>query len=118
MPSMAQHSVRGIIVMIRTPFKQGLSEKQHEQHSQGDPREYRDIPRDFPGTPRQAQRRQPSTLLDEGHPRLAGLESAFGMEIAGTTAVAAPPPRPGQPHLHAGRGRPDELAKQMTHFGN
>src|SRR5207344_3021892 len=49
---------------------------------------------------------------------LPGLEPAFGMEVAGTTAMPAPPPGPGQHQLHTAWSRPDELPKQMTHFRN
>ena len=38
------------------------------------------------------------------------------MEVAGTTAMPAPPPGPGQDQLHTAGRRPDELSKQMTHF--
>ena len=40
------------------------------------------------------------------------------MVIAGTTAVAAAPPRPGQHQLRARSGRPEQMTKQTTHFSN
>src|SRR5260221_11294155 len=40
------------------------------------------------------------------------------MEVAGTAAMPAPPPGPGQHQLHTAWSRLDELPKQMTHFRN
>jgi len=47
---------------------------------------------------------------------LASLQAAFGMEIAGTTAVPASPPGPGHNQLHTAGSRPDQASQQMTHF--
>src|SRR2546428_9464973 len=41
-----------------------------------------------------------------------------GMEEAGTTLMAAPPPRPGKQQCRTPRRREDKVGEQMTHFGN
>ena len=46
------------------------------------------------------------------------MQTTFGMEIAGTTAVASAPPRPGKHQFGTTRRRPDELSQHMTHFRN
>jgi hypothetical protein len=76
------------------------------------------IPRDFScesGRPLPEDRREKVSPATD---RLSCLQPAFGVVIAGTTAVAAAPPRPGQHQLRARSGRPDQMAKQMTHFHN
>ncbi len=64
-------------------------------------------PRDIPGN--QGQPRQRRRMME-----LPRLETTFGVEIAGTTAVASSPPRPGKPQLHLTTGRPDEMPEQVT----
>ena len=49
---------------------------------------------------------------------LASLQATFGMVIAGTTLVAATPPRPGQNPAHRRRSGPDQPCQQMAHLGN
>jgi hypothetical protein len=50
----------------------------------------------------------PGRPLSSGHLTL-------GVGIAGTTAMASPPPRPGKNQHRTTRKRPDEMSKQMTH---
>src|SRR5258708_16967995 len=41
-----------------------------------------------------------------------------GVEEAGTTLMAASPPRPGKQQCRTPRRREDEVSQQMAHFGN
>src|SRR6266536_2056054 len=49
---------------------------------------------------------------------LSSFQTTISMVIAGTTAVASSPPRPGKNQHRTTRKRPDEISKQMTHFRN
>src|SRR5713226_4823755 len=119
MPSIGQQSVRAMVVMIRTPFEKSQQRRRHERHSQGYSWDNRqETPRDIPGSKGRQRHGQPSSRLRTSYAGLACLQTAFGMEIAGTTTVPASPPGPGNKQLHTAWRRPDQASKQMTHFRN
>ncbi len=103
--------------MIRAPFKQGQYERRHKcifqecswnSNTSGK----------FLGSLGKAHRRQQSRRCRESYPGLAGLQTAFGMEITGTTTVPSSPTGPGNNQLHTAWSRPEQASKQMTHFRN
>lgn len=94
--------------MVRTPFK---GNKKHTDDSLGAPREFS---QESPG--KEHYRVQ---IRTEGtQTRLAGLETTFGVEEAGTAAMASAPPRPGKQQLQIARVGPDQLCEQVTNFRN
>src|SRR5271157_4575976 len=105
-----------MVVMSNTPFKESQRGNLHEQHSQGYPWDNRKTPRDIPGITRREYHAQARRRLGASRPGLACLEPPFRMEVAGTAAMPASPPGPGQDQLHTAWSRPDEMPKQMTHF--
>src|SRR5258708_34072451 len=103
MPSILQQSVRAMVVMSTTPCEKSQSSKEGDTS---------DIPRDIPGSKGRQRHGQPSSRLRTSEPGLACLQTAFGMEIAGTTTVPASPPGPVNNQLHTAWSRPDQDSKQ------
>src|SRR6266566_4718297 len=117
MPSIRAPSAKGRMVMIRAPFEQGQDESRHTRNFQEC--SWNDnTSRKFLGSLGKEHRGHHSRRCRESYAGLAGLQRTFRMEVAGTTAMPASPPGPGQDQLHTAGSRPDEMPKQMTHFRN
>lgn len=117
MANIVQHSVRGKVVIISTPFKSDDTT--------------RTVPREFPGSdclfPRNSlglmddesgrgQVMQDGRLDEQGaYPRLL---ATLGVVVAGTALVRSAPPGPGKHEFYTAGWRPDQASKQMTHFGS
>src|SRR6266487_4766342 len=117
MPSILEQSAKGRMVMIRAPFEQGQDESRHTRIFQ----EYSwnsNTSGKFLGSLGKAHRGHHRRRCRESYPGLAGLQTAFGMEIAGTTPVPSSPAGPGNNQLHTAWSRPEQASKQMTHFRN
>src|SRR5713101_6304936 len=117
MPSILEQSAKGRVVMIRAPFEQGQDESRHKLIFQEISWTYNTSGK-FLGSLGKAHRGQQSRRCRESYPGLAGLQTAFGMEITGTTTVPSSPAGPGNNQLHTAWSRPEQASKQMTHFRN
>jgi hypothetical protein len=109
--------------MTNPPCERVQHRNTDEHEIQGIPRENRETSRDNRETSREYTGRTGSVsqaLRSEsqrGCPaRSAGFEPPPGMEIAGTAAVTAPPPGPGQDQPGTTGSRPDQASQHMTHF--